>query len=1138
MTFSDWLKENNTYRAGTSTSPAPTKVSQHSITSGTSVSKPTFSQWLQQGGMERKAKPATASMKLQTDTTEAAKPTFSQWLKTGGTAKNWANQYSTDKRSQWSQITEDAHNAAVQQVQDAFAYKKAMTDTAKEEELLAGMNPTQKMYHINSGGFVDTETPWGEQVSHAITLIQIGGDEGYELTDKLLKQLNAQKSNVKTNDLIYEKELTEIQGYYNELITAKHADILSKATMNGTNRSVLKELQLLAQMDPGDEKDKRKEAVLQRMEALDISADDYALYTDDGNFNWDTFGKWAEASAGAGLASFYKGVAGTADLLLGRPLQAVGWENNPFTLANEYYDGLYGAYKFDQNLYAERLGGGADWQYGGDFIEGTVGALPQAIAAFATAGASAGSDLSTKAAYEAGNWLTKAGITVETMMKDPQYWLSFARTLGTDYEEAIEMGANEPVAALGATFSSLLNAGVEIGLDGASGIQGLPDDLLSGNKNAFWSWLDSGLEEGGEEWIQKGIKESVAKILYDHDLEFSDPLEYARDASIGTLSGLTLGGGQIGYYTARNTVNPAVQYIKSGDSFLQNGSKTEALTAFPNALDESHSLGYNKNNNQGGFVNDASTQGVQSLYRRDEATSYARETGTQATDGNRSGIQEVLGEAGAGSQEVYIRPHRGLNYTSALFTENDYVVPESGSSLYTVQDILQNHYGIKCSVVRASAWNRDAPAFSYKGQVYISENIDPDTLTTAVPHESTHVMKQRSFKPYTDFIGQTPALLKLQEKSAKRLINMAAEHRGIDVFDMNDTQFIGLYDELNAIVYGMHKAGIFENNQYSYGAWIPAAFSNFDGYIQELDRIHEQFRSQFGRMRGNSESAVAQYDEINPLADPEAQRQLLAFTDRASLTDGQQLALDVFKRRMGEIASLQAQLQEQQSILARKQANGVRPVDQNDTKNRIALLKTMLAREHNELLSMQSAPGLQQVMQKAKRVEKVSAESAEATAEALEFFKASSTDDLNAIIKRGTIKIQNGFSCFPDGDPLNENSQKVAPLSDYFDVAMHGTPTDVGFGTKNANMSARLLAAVIRHSEGYNGQKIRLLSCSTGEIVDGGICFAEELANALGVEVMAPNDELYIFNSGKLQIGKFGDGKFIVYKPNQRRRIK
>lgn len=158
--------------------------------------------------------------------------------------------------------------------------------------------------------------------------------------------------------------------------------------------------------------------------------------------------------------------------------------------------------------------------------------------------------------------------------------------------------------------------------------------------------------------------------------------------------------------------------------------------------------------------------------------------------------------------------------------------------------------------------------------------------------------------------------------------------------------------------------------------------------------------------------------------------------------------------------------------------------------------------------------------------------------EAEEFFGVNGRDKLTSIVKRSTIKLQNGFACFPDGDPLNANAQKVKPLKTYFDVAMHGTPSGVCFGTKEENMSPRLLASVIRHSEGYAGQNIRLLCCSTGLIVGDDLCFAEELANALGVTVKAPDAELYISNRGGLKVRIDGTGKFIDYVPNQRRRLK
>lgn len=169
---------------------------------------------------------------------------------------------------------------------------------------------------------------------------------------------------------------------------------------------------------------------------------------------------------------------------------------------------------------------------------------------------------------------------------------------------------------------------------------------------------------------------------------------------------------------------------------------------------------------------------------------------------------------------------------------------------------------------------------------------------------------------------------------------------------------------------------------------------------------------------------------------------------------------------------------------------------------------------------------------------KVAAAYAKDDRDTLKFFGADARDNLNSIVKRRTMKLENGFACFPDGDPLNENVKRVKPLKTYFDVAMHGSQTAVGFGTKELNMSPRLLAAVIRHSKGWNGQKVRLLSCSTGARMENNYCFAEELANALGVEVKAPDDVLFISGAGVLKVGTHGEGNILPFTPNQRGRRK
>lgn len=174
---------------------------------------------------------------------------------------------------------------------------------------------------------------------------------------------------------------------------------------------------------------------------------------------------------------------------------------------------------------------------------------------------------------------------------------------------------------------------------------------------------------------------------------------------------------------------------------------------------------------------------------------------------------------------------------------------------------------------------------------------------------------------------------------------------------------------------------------------------------------------------------------------------------------------------------------------------------------------------------------------KAHRAE-VEAANAKDDRDTLEFFGADARDNLNSIVKRRTMKLENGFACFPDGDPLNENVKRVKPLKTYFDVAMHGSQSAVGFGSEETNMSPRLLASVIRHSSGWGGQKVRLLSCNTGKRIENDYCFAEELANALGVKVKAPTDVLYIPPNGEMYVGDSGEGYFETYKPNERGRVK
>ena len=102
----------------------------------------------------------------------------------------------------------------------------------------------------------------------------------------------------------------------------------------------------------------------------------------------------------------------------------------------------------------------------------------------------------------------------------------------------------------------------------------------------------------------------------------------------------------------------------------------------------------------------------------------------------------------------------------------------------------------------------------------------------------------------------------------------------------------------------------------------------------------------------------------------------------------------------------------------------------------------------------------------------------------------------------------------------------------FFDFAAHGRPDAIEYGSEDMMLTAREVANIIRHNKDYNGEKVRLLSCSTGADDDG---FAQHLANALGVEVEAPSDILLVYPNGTYKIGYDGSGEMRTFKPGGKR---
>lgn len=213
----------------------------------------------------------------------------------------------------------------------------------------------------------------------------------------------------------------------------------------------------------------------------------------------------------------------------------------------------------------------------------TVAAVPQAVAAVLTSGASLGATPATLAKTAATEMAPSIANTIRNsvfaMGEDPQYWLSFSQVVGSGYEQALDdmkkSGENNNTArtkaALYAVGNGLMNAAVEVG----GGIQTLPEQLKHGSA-AWKAWLESAFEEGKEEVVQGILERATQNVAYKKD----NPLASMRDENAilnprtsaeeflgGAVVGGVLGGGQVG-------VNAALQSLARFDNSLgESGRK-------------------------------------------------------------------------------------------------------------------------------------------------------------------------------------------------------------------------------------------------------------------------------------------------------------------------------------------------------------------------------------------------------------------------------------------------------------------------------------------------------------------------------------------------------------------------------------
>lgn len=211
-----------------------------------------------------------------------------------------------------------------------------------------------------------------------------------------------------------------------------------------------------------------------------------------------------------------------------------------------------------QQRYAENTArGGKAAQVFEDLGAATVAAVPQAIAALLTGGASTAAQagaLAENAAASSG-LVSTISRSMRAMAKDPNFQLSFAQVFGPGYEQAKADGADDFRASVYAIGNGLMNAAVEVG----GGIQTLPRELRNGG-SAWKAWVDTMLDEGKEEVVQGVIERATQNAVYGRDNPLVgigngaifDPAAAAEEFAGGAVVGGILGGGQVGVNTLAN----------------------------------------------------------------------------------------------------------------------------------------------------------------------------------------------------------------------------------------------------------------------------------------------------------------------------------------------------------------------------------------------------------------------------------------------------------------------------------------------------------------------------------------------------------------------------------------------------------
>lgn len=369
--------------------------------------------------------------------------------------------------------------------------------------------------------------------------------------------------------------------------------------------------------------------------------------------------------------------------------------------------------------------------------------------------------------------------------------------------------------------------------------------------------------EGGEEALSTVLTPYLQRAIYDPDVPNATPEEIAQSALMGAVAAGVLQGGlelpgaisnaasdirttrraigsnediarrataniQAGQNMARySSGNPLAAMLPTGEEAL--AGKRAYLPGSPiyqrSTVDNSAGAGYDggTQNIRTGGVNDGGRE-----------TAAPELQGVYAADVRGGDQRTYTGGEGASSQTDGGKSQETSEWAKGHLIETP--TPAARRVLSSAKQYAPDVFVVDDATIKSK--NPSAWALTSGGKIYISDAV-PENLADVIGyHESVDALKQRGSQQYNSFMNQIGERLNYGEDADQVLgIILQSRLKGKSILDLTMDELDTAYDELNAVIWGYHKADP-ENAR----AQFSGAFQDYDAYIQELDTIMEGAR--------------------------------------------------------------------------------------------------------------------------------------------------------------------------------------------------------------------------------------------------------------------------------------------------------